>query len=165
MHLVGDLFESTNWLRHLLWYFSLASVFAFMVLRGKSHGILCSRGYNLQCLKNRSPIFGRNEEVQSFGSYFTENTYWSNHEYAKLCVYATELLEYANYGNALGYAVLWRHDAQGYKGPNSGYSFIYSLRLPCVTYIWLCPLLISNLMHKILIYLHIINLLKSSTCF
>jgi hypothetical protein len=27
------------------------------------------------------------------------------------------------------------------------------------------PWLISNLMHKILIYLHIIHLLKSSTCF
>jgi hypothetical protein len=27
------------------------------------------------------------------------------------------------------------------------------------------PCLISNLMHKILIYLHIIHLLKSSTCF
>jgi len=27
------------------------------------------------------------------------------------------------------------------------------------------PLLISSLMHKVLIYLHIIHLLKSSTCF
>jgi len=30
---------------------------------------------------------------------------------------------------------------------------------------WIYPWLISNLMHKILIYLHIIHLLKSSTCF
>jgi len=114
-----------NWLCHLPWYFSLASLFACVFLLGKSHEILCSRGYNLQCLKNRIPIFGRNEEVKSFGSYFRENTLCRNNEYAKLCAYVTELLEYANYGNALGYAVFWRHDAQGYKGPNSCWSFIY----------------------------------------
>jgi hypothetical protein len=118
-----------NSLRHLL-YFSLASIFACMILQDKSHGILRSRGYNLHCLKNRISIFGRNEKVKSSGSYFTENTYWRNHEYAKLCVHATELLQYANFGNALGYAGFWRHDAQGYKGPNSGWSIIYSLRLP-----------------------------------
>jgi hypothetical protein len=49
-----------------------------MFVRSKSHGILCSIGQSL--LENRSPIFERNEEVKSLGSYFTENTYGSNNE-------------------------------------------------------------------------------------
>ena len=48
--------------------------------------------------------------------------------------------------------------------------YCYSPRAPnkprCATeYTYLFPWLISNLMHKIRVYLHIIHLLKSSTCF
>jgi hypothetical protein len=38
-------------------------------------------------------------------------------------------------------------------------------RTPMVQYVTTCNFFITNLMHKILVYSHIIHLLKSSTCF
>jgi hypothetical protein len=49
--------------------------------------------------------------------------------------------------------------------PNPALSLVITIKKICKSKVTSSPWLISNLMHKILIYSHTIHLLKSSTCF